>query len=161
MGKQNLYDSSVRVPFIVAGPGVPAGNRIDAPVYVQDAMPTVLKLAGAPVSADVGFQDLRPHWEGKGTPRDAVIGAFRDLQRMITRDGKKLLLYPQARVARVFDLEADPDEMHDLAGTAEGISAARPLFQRLLEIQRETGDPLDLAPFFPELVAGGDGEKTR
>ena len=48
MGKQNLYDASVRVPFIVAGPGVPAGKKIDAPVYLQDAMPTVLKLAGAP-----------------------------------------------------------------------------------------------------------------
>jgi arylsulfatase A-like enzyme len=161
MGKQNLYDSSVRVPFIVAGPGVPVGSRISAPVYLQDAMPTVLKLAGASVSAEVDFQDLRPHWEGRGTPRDAVIGAFRDLQRMITRDGKKLILYPRARVTRLFDLETDPEEMRDLAGTPAGIAASRSLFQRLLEIQRETGDPLDLAPFFPELAAAGDGEKTR
>jgi arylsulfatase A-like enzyme len=161
MGKQNLYDSSVRVPFIVAGPGVPADSRLDAPVYLQDAMPTVLKLAGASVSAEVGFEDLRPLWEGKGTRRDAVIGAFRDLQRMITRDGKKLILYPQARVARVFDLVADPDEMHDLAGTPAGAAEARLLFQRLLEIQRETGDPLDPTPFFPELAGEADGEKTR
>ena len=161
MGKQNLYDSSVRVPFIVVGPGVPAGSRVDAPVYLQDSMPTVLKLAGATVSAEVDFQDLRPHWEGTGTPRDAVIGAFRHLQRMITKDGKKLILYPQAKVFRVFDLQADPDEMQDLAATSAGVAMARPLFQRLLEIQRETGDPLDLVSSFPELAASSEGEKTR
>ncbi|WP_367871226.1 sulfatase-like hydrolase/transferase [Luteolibacter sp. Populi] len=153
MGKQNLYDSSVRVPFIVAGPGVPAGKRIAAPVYLQDAMPTVLKLAGAPVSAGIGFQDLRPHWEenGQGTPRDAIIGAFRDRQRMITRDGKKLILYPLPKVIHLFDLKTDPDEMHDLSATPEGAALAKSLFQRLLEIQKETADPLDLRPTFPSL----------
>jgi len=161
LGKQNLYDASVRVPFLVAGPGVPAGKKIDAPVYLQDAMPTVLKLAGAPAEAEIDFQDLRPHWEGKGTARDAVIGAYMDLQRMIEREGKKLILYPKAKVARVFDLETDPDEMKDLIATPEGQALAVPLFQRLLEIQRESGDPLDLTKDFPELAPTGSGEKSR
>lgn len=161
MGKQNLYDASVRVPFIVAGPGVPAGAKIDAPIYLQDAMPTTIKLAGGTVSAEVGFSDLRPLWEGKGTPRDAAIGAYRDLQRMIEKDGKKLILYPQAKTARVFDLKSDPDEMKDLAATEEGKALAVPLFKRLLEIQQETGDPLDLRPAFPELVGTIDVEKSH
>ncbi len=161
MGKQNLYDASVRVPFLVAGPGVPAGKKIDVPVYLQDAMPTALKLAGAEVGDDIDFQDLRPHWEGKGESRDAAIGAYMDLQRMIEKDGKKLILYPKAKVARVFDLRADPAEMHDLAGTPAGKALAVPLFQRLLEIQKESGDPFDLTGAFPDLAATGDGEKTR
>ena len=161
MGKQNLYDASVRVPFLVAGPGVPAGKKIDAPVYLQDAMPTALKLAGAEVGDDIDFQDMRPHWEGKGRPRDAAIGAYMDLQRMIEKDGKKLILYPKAKVARVFDLQADPEEMNDLAETPAGKALAIPLFQRLREIQRESGDPLDLADLFPDLAAKGKGEKTR
>jgi choline-sulfatase len=161
MGKQNLYDASVRVPFLVAGPGVPAGKKTDAPVYLQDAMPTVLKLGGAEAGGDIDFQDLRPHWEGKGKRRDAAIGAYMNLQRMIERDGKKLILYPAAKVARVFDLQADPAEMNDLAGTPAGRALAVPLFQRLVEIQKESGDPLDLAVVFPDLAAKGDGEKTR
>ena len=161
LGKQNLYDASVRVPFLVAGPGVPAGKKVAAPVYLQDAMPTALKLAGAEVGDDIDFQDLRPHWEGKGRPRDAAIGAYMDLQRMIEKDGRKLILYPKAKVARVFDLQADPAEMNDLAGTPAGQALAVPLFQRLLEIQKESGDPLDLAGTFPGLTATGDGEKTR
>jgi len=161
MGKQNLYDASVRVPFLVAGPGVPAGKKIDAPVYLQDAMPTALKLAGAEVGDDIDFQDMRPHWEGKGKPRDAAIGAYMDLQRMIEKDGKKLILYPKAKVARVFDLQADPEEMNDLAETPAGKALAIPLFQRLREIQKESGDPLDLSGLFPDLVAQGKGGKTR
>jgi arylsulfatase A-like enzyme len=149
MGKQNLYDASVRVPFLVAGPGLPAGKK------------TVLKLAGAPVEPEIDFQDLRLHWEGKGTPRDAAIGAYRDLQRMIEKDGKKLILYPKAKVARVFDLKADPDERKDLIATPEGKALAVRLFQRLLEIQRESGDPLDLRKDFPELAAAESGEKSR
>src|SRR6478609_4217118 len=50
-GKQNLYDHSVRVPFIVAGPtsistAAKRGQRIDASIYLQDVMPTSLELAG-------------------------------------------------------------------------------------------------------------------
>lgn len=162
MGKQNLYDSSVRVPFIVAGPGIPAGQKAAAPIYLQDAMPTVLKLAGAELPEDTGFADLRPHWQGQGTARDSIMCAYRDLQRMITRDGKKLLLYPKAKVARVFDLQADPDEMKDLAATPEGQALAGPLFRRLLEIQAETGDPLDLRAAFPDLAASaGEAAKSR
>jgi choline-sulfatase len=161
MGKQNLYDASVRVPFLVAGPGVPAGKKIDAPVYLQDAMPTVLKLAGAEVGDDIDFQDLRPHWEGKGKPRDAAVGAYMDLQRMIERDGRKLILYPKAKVARVFDLRADPHEMNDLAGTPAGKELALSLFRHLVAIQQESGDPLDLSGAFPELAAAGNHEKTR
>lgn len=152
MGKQNLYDASVRVPFLVAGPGVPAGKRIGAPVYLQDAMPTTLGLAGAPVPEDVDFLDLRPHWEGKAEPRKAVMGAYRDLQRMVEEDGRKLILYPKARVARVFDLREDPHEMNDLSGTEAGRKLAVRLFQRLLEIQRESGDPLDLRTVYPGLA---------
>jgi arylsulfatase A-like enzyme len=161
MGKQNLYDASVRVPFIVAGPGVPAGKKVTAPVYLQDAMPTVLQLAGAAVGSDIDFRDLRPLWAGTGTPRDAATGAYRDLQRMIEKDGKKLILYPKAKIARVFDLKTDPDEMNDLIATPEGRRLAVRLFRRLSEIQRESGDPLDLAKDFPELAAAESGEKSR
>ena len=40
LGKQNLYEHSTRVPFIVQGPGIPKGKQIEAPIYLQDVMPT-------------------------------------------------------------------------------------------------------------------------
>jgi choline-sulfatase len=152
MGKQNMYDASVRVPFIVAGPGVPAGRVVEAPVYLQDVMPTVLALVGAAIPESVDFQDMRPHWLGDGVPRRAVTGAYRDLQRMIVKDGKKLILYPAAKVFRVFDLVADPAESNDLAATPAGKELAAELFGELLAAQAGTGDSLELGDRYPELA---------
>jgi choline-sulfatase len=151
MGKQNMYDHSVRVPFVLAGPGIPKGERLDAPIYVQDIMPTFLRLAGAEVPDDVDFQSLLPLVEGAGRPREQIFGAYRDHQRMITRDGHKLILYPKARVARVFDLGNDPDETHDLINTAVGRVIARELFPLLVAELEDHGDPLDLRAAYPEL----------
>jgi choline-sulfatase len=153
MGKQNLYDHSVRVPFLIAGPGVPAGKRIDAPIYLQDVMPTALELAGAKIPEDIDFQSLVPLWRGEGKPRPRIYGAYRQHQRMIQKGSHKLILYPEAKVARVFDLATDPHEMNDLAGTAGGKAILASLFPELLELQREMNDPLDLKAAFPDTPA--------
>ena len=64
MGKQNLYDHSVRVPLIAVGPDLPKGRTIHAPVYLQDIMPTTLELAGAP-TAGLDFHSLLPLLRGQ------------------------------------------------------------------------------------------------
>lgn len=149
LGKQNLYDASIRVPFMIVGPGIPAGQKISSPIYLQDVMPTVLALAGAEVPERVQFSDLRPLWEGNGKPRTCAYGSYMDSQRMIEKDGRKLILYPRAKIARVFDLEADPNEMHDLINTPEGKKLAKSLFPVLIAEQKKMGDPLDLRPLYP------------
>lgn len=157
-GKQNLYDHSVRVPFIAAGPGVPAGKRIAAPIYIQDAMPTCLELAGSRAPDHVWFRSILPAIRGEATAevRDAIYGAYLDLQRAVSHEGYKLILYPRARRARLYRLADDPLEMRDLFGEAKpdgakSVDVARRLFTRLRSLQEELGDTLDLAAVFPEL----------
>ena len=65
LGKQNMYDSSMRVPFIMTGPGLVAGKVVDAPVYMQDVMPTTLEIAEAPKPDQVEFHSLLPLATGK------------------------------------------------------------------------------------------------
>lgn len=48
IGKQNLYEHSMNVPFIIAGPGVPEGKISDALVYLLDIYPTLTGLAHIP-----------------------------------------------------------------------------------------------------------------
>ncbi|MEQ1853211.1 MAG: sulfatase-like hydrolase/transferase, partial [Chthoniobacteraceae bacterium] len=67
-GKQNMYDHSLRVPFIVAGPGAKAGAKLDAPIYLQDAMATALDLAGVPKPGQVEFHSLLPLLRGEKSP---------------------------------------------------------------------------------------------
>ena len=83
-GKQNMYDHSVRVPFVVTGPGVKAGATSDAPIYLQDIIPTSLDWAGAETPDHIQFRSLQPHLEGRGKKREYVYGAYLGVQRSIT-----------------------------------------------------------------------------
>lgn len=59
-GKQTAFDTDVRVPLIVAGPGIPAGRVVREPVSNIDLRPTFGDLAGAPVPADVDGRSITP-----------------------------------------------------------------------------------------------------
>jgi choline-sulfatase len=150
MGKQNMYDHSLRVPFIVAGPGVKPGAKIDAPIHLQDAMATALDLAGAPLD-DIEFQSIRPLLAGEPGGLDAVYAAYLDVQRAVIHDGWKLILYPKAKVAKLFHLTEDPQELHNLAADPAMADRKKALFTKFRELQKRYDDPLDLQPVFPEL----------
>jgi hypothetical protein len=63
-----------------------------------------------------------------------------------------LLLYPACKKALLFNLANDPDEMNDLlAADAFAPAMARKLFATLLELQKPTGDTLDIRSVYPEL----------
>jgi len=153
LGKQNLYDHSVRVPFVAVGPGIAKGRKISAPIYYQDVMPTTLELAGLSKPDHVQFHSLMPLLTGK-TDRahyEAIYGAYLDLQRSVTHGDHKLLLYPKIKKVRLFDLKKDPNEMNDLAERTETLGLQKNLFARLLTLQAQTGDKLDLRAAYPAL----------
>jgi len=152
-GKQNMYDHSLRVPFIAVGPGIKPGRKTDAPIYLQDVMPTSLELAGIEKPGQVEFHSLMPLLSGKRKKSHLkdVYGAYLDAQRAIIADGYKLMLYPAAKVARLYNLKNDPDEMNDLAGRPESRAVMKKLFARFLRQQKALGDKLDVRSVFPEL----------
>lgn len=146
MGKQNMYDHSVRVPLLMAGPDIPPGQN-DAPVYLQDIMPTTLELAGVEKPAHVDFHSLLPLAKGEQDESyDAIYSAYLDLQRMIAADGYKLILYPKAKVAKLFDLDRDPGERNNLVDDPAHATRKQKLFQKLRDWQKRTGDSLTIAP---------------
>ncbi len=153
LGKQNMYDDSVRVPFIAAGPGIAANKTLDAPIYLQDVMPTTLELARVKKPDHVEFHSLMPLLKGKQKQShlNGVYGAYLKLQRAITDDGYKLILYPEAKVARLYNLKADPGEMHDLAGEKKSKPIMKNLFARFLKMQSDLDDTLEIKSVFPEL----------
>lgn len=60
-GKQLFYETDIRIPFLVRGPGVPEGRIDDAHLVVNaDLAPTLLDLAGLPVPATIDGRSLRP-----------------------------------------------------------------------------------------------------
>ena len=149
-GKQNMYDHSVRVPFIVAGPGVKQGAKNDAAVYLQDVMATALDLAGAERPGHVFFQSVLPLLRGEKTESsyESVYGGYLELQRAITHDGWKLIAYPKAKALRLYHLGNDPLETNDLAAKPEHAEVKRRLLERLVKLSKELGDRVDLTATF-------------
>ena len=66
-------------------------------------------------------------------------------------DGYKLILYPAVPVARLYNLKDDPQEMTDLSDKPESKPIMKKLFARLLELQVEVGDEVDLKSVYPGL----------
>lgn len=146
-GKQNMYDHSVRVPFIVVGPGVKAGRTTDAPIYLQDVIPSTLDWAGINIPQHVQFKSIQPHLKGNGPKRPSIYGAYLNKQRSITAGGYKLMVYPNANnKRRLYHVAKDPHELVDLLEKGGDDVKAREaaLFALLKTEQGRLGDTLEL-----------------
>ena len=149
LGKQNMYDHSVRVPFIVSGPGVKENETNDEPIYLQDVMPTTLDLAGVTKPDHVEFHSLLPLLAGGKSPYSSIYGCYLEKQRSIRTDRYKLIVYPGADTLRLYDVEEDPLEKTDLAAEPSMKPVVTELFGQLVDLQREMNDELDLSDMAP------------
>lgn len=125
-GKQNLYEfGGMHVPLVVAGPGIPKG-RSGALVYLMDLFPTFCDFAGAKVPDGVEGRTLRPVIEGRiPGVRDVLYTGYARCQRAIRDDRWKLIRYPLVDRTQLFDLQADPRELTNLAHLPEHAGALR------------------------------------
>ncbi len=142
LGKQNLYEHSVRVPLIVSGPGVPRGKRSDALCYLFDLFPTVLE--GLSLSAPPGIEgiSLWPIIQGRTRRvREEVFGAYRDVQRMVRDERWKLIYYPRINRTQLFDLKKDPEELKDLSEMKAHRDRLVEMRKRLEAARQTLGDP--------------------
>lgn len=151
LGKQNMYDHSVRPPLVVNGPGIPADKKLDQQVYLQDIMATSFDLAEVDPQPNVEFNSLMPYITGEKTESvyPAIYGCYMNLQRMVRTDQYKLIVYPKIQKMLLFDLEKDPLEMTDLAELPEYEEIKNTLLEELIRQQKAFEDPLDLADYFP------------
>lgn len=147
MGKQNLYDCSVRMPFIVNGPGMAAGRQIDSLMYQHCLFPTICELAGTPIPATVQFPSLVPLLNGSGGQLfDSVYCAYRQFQRSVRTTTHKLILYPQVNQVQFFDIQKDPWEMKNLADDSRYSATITKLYHQLMAWQNTISDDLILHP---------------
>ncbi len=147
LGKQNLYDHSVRVPLIMRGPGIAAGQRSDALLYSWDLFPTLCDLAGIDSPADLDARSLLPLLRGEHTQHRAYVEAlYRDCQRMVKNDRWKLIEYAVGpdRHTQLFDLANDPWEQRNVAAAPEAAAELATLRRRLQGWQTAVGDTFPL-----------------
>jgi arylsulfatase A-like enzyme len=115
LGKQNMYDHSVRVPMLIDAPGL-AGERLHECLCTHaDWYPTLCDLLGIEPPERLTGRSYAPVLRGeRASHRDAVCCAYRDVQRAIATERWKLITYPQSGRAQLFDRAADPAETRNL-----------------------------------------------
>lgn len=140
MGKQSLYDHSIRVPLIMAGPGIPRGRRFDRLVYQASIFPTLCDLLGVEQPPTMQFQSLAPTLRGDPQPDRPLLVAYRHLQRAVRTRRWSLVAYREARRVQLFDVVADPWQVHDLAASRPYAGVRDDLLRDLHRLQGEFGD---------------------
>jgi len=142
MGKQNCYDHSVRVPLILSGPGIPAGQKRDGYVYLLDIYPTLAQLCGVNTPASVeGISFAGMLDDPTARTRETLYFAYNDLIRCVKDSRYKLIEYRNhARETQLFDLAADPYEKTDLAKQPASADILNKLRQALCVCRDEWED---------------------
>jgi arylsulfatase A-like enzyme len=145
LGKQSVFEHSMRTPLILAGPGIPRGQSTNAFTYLFDLFPTLCDVLAIAPPGGLAGESLRPLWEGKRERvRETVFLPFLDVQRAVRDERWKLIVYPQIGHRQLFDLEADPHETTSVLDRAENAAHAARLEGLLRAWQARAGDRLEI-----------------
>ncbi|MFM8478223.1 MAG: sulfatase-like hydrolase/transferase [Planctomycetaceae bacterium] len=157
MGKQNLYQHTWRVPFIAAGPGIPAGSRAAGNAYLLDLLATCCDFAGVTAPESNEGLSLREVLEGRRqTVRDVLYGAYSGGEkpgiRCVRQGPWKLITYQAPALGvdevQLFNLEWNPQELlaeHRSAIAGQTNLAGKPEHaEKLKELQGLLADQMRL-----------------
>ena len=115
-----LYEGLLRVPMLVRGPGVPAGQVVSQPVSVMDLGPTMYDLSDTTPLCPQHGQSLRPLWQDDRVRREFAMCEWELLPnrvgvalslRCVRTETDKLTMDLRSGAGEMYDLVNDPDEM--------------------------------------------------
>ncbi|WP_372743942.1 sulfatase-like hydrolase/transferase [Lutibacter sp.] len=164
MGKQNLYEHTWRVPFIIKGPGIESGKRVKGNIYLLDVLPTLCDLAGIDIPKTVEGKSFTSVINGeKEVVRDVMYGVYaggtKPGMRSVKKGDWKLIKYDvmdgAVRETQLFNLAENPNEYlpeHGKSGEMQTDLAENPKFADklaemealLLEQMKQHNDPYRL-----------------
>jgi Flp pilus assembly protein TadD len=121
-----VYDTTLRVPLILAGPDITPGTTVDAPVTLADLAPTIASAAGLP-AFDADGVDLRNAMHGEaGSSRALYAESFAPLLdfgwaplRSVRREGIKMIAAPRPEL---YDVRDDPVEERNLVDARRDVA---------------------------------------
>jgi len=139
--KSCAYEECVRVPFVVRGPGIPAGRTDARFVHNIDIAPTFAELAGVRPGLPVDGRSLLPLLRGDAAWREEILleywGPALLTWTAVRTDRWKYVEYENGD-RELYDLAADPYEMSSIAGSAQGVQVL-PDLRRRLDLLRRAG----------------------
>ena len=141
------YEASARVPMLLHAPPamqLPANGISDAPVGLQDVMPTLLDVAGAPIPESCTGRSMLPLMRGDDSSwRDVLHGEHAPCydkshgNHYLVDARYKYIWYSESGREQLFDLVRDPNETHDMAADRDAEAWLRDYRQRLIALLRD------------------------
>lgn len=149
LGKQNLYEHSVRVPLVITGPGIPENKKQERLVYLLDIFPSLCELSGFSVPDSTegrSFAGVLGRNASPGTERNQVLLVYSNLQRGLKKDGFKLIEYNVNGhpTTQLFDLKKDPYELNNLSELPAYQKRLHSMRQSLAREMKDNDDFCDL-----------------
>lgn len=147
LGKQSVYEHSVRVPLVLSGPGIPQREQRDDLCCLADIFPSICDLTGTRKPDSVEGESLISAIRNQGRKqREALYFAYRHFQRAIRTKRWKLILYNVRgkKHTQLFDLANDPWETNDLAGDPSQAERIQEMTELLKSMMAEADDPVQL-----------------
>ncbi|VTU17600.1 Choline-sulfatase [Variovorax sp. PBL-H6] len=139
-GKSTLYEESVKVPMLLAGPGV-TPSVCDTPVDLLDLFPTILEGAGLDPAPEMAGRPGRSLYEVAASapePERPILSEYHaagsNTGGFMLRKGRWKYHYYVGFRPELFDLQDDPEELADLAGSAAHADVLEAMHEALLAI---------------------------
>ncbi|MFT5106000.1 MAG: arylsulfatase A-like enzyme [Verrucomicrobiales bacterium] len=151
LGKQNVYEQSMRCPLILSGPGVPKNKSDEAFTYVHDLYATVCDFAGVSAPDGIDSQSLVPIMNGTSNAiHDSLFLPFQDNQRAVRDKRWKLHIYPKINHRLLFDLSNDANEMKNLASDPAHAAEVERMESMMESWRKRLGDSSPLSVALPD-----------
>lgn len=164
VGKQSVYEHSIKVPLIFCGPGIPEDVKTEAFAYLHDVFPTLCGLTGLPIPESVQTKDLTPvimgeqdivreslHFAYSAWPSDMLNKKKgedneRGAHRAVRKGDWKLIVSSKDGVVteQLFNIKNDPYEINNLIADEANAERVKELKIELEKLIIETNDPADL-----------------
>ena len=140
-GKSVMYDSAAAVPLILAGPDVSADRSVDCPVSLVDLAPTIMAATGvepAAEDADLPGADLWPMAAGDEPADRTVFSEYHATgstsATYMLRDRRWKYVHWVGHDPQLFDMQADPHELTNLAAHPAQLTRVAAFRRRLAAI---------------------------
>jgi arylsulfatase len=145
--RNHLYDELLRVPLILAGPGIPSGRVEEKMVGLVDLAPTLLSLAGIAPRVRMEGSDLRdPAFRG-----DTLFAQYGNLRYALRTRRWKYILTTRPEGEELYDLQADPREKTNLAAAEiEKVRRYRKALDEWRNARPNLGAPVSKITMTPE-----------
>jgi arylsulfatase A-like enzyme len=142
-GKQNLYEHSINVPFIISGPNIPKNQRSGAFCYLFDLFPTICELLNIEIPKTVQGKSFIASVKEKNKPhRESMIYGYKEFMRGYRKGDYKLIEYfvNGERHSQFFNVAQDKFETKNLLDAKKSATKYAGMKQEMIQEMKKVND---------------------